>query len=611
MEGGQIMRSGHKYLFLIFAAVVCLSLASTSEATFYAVKSLYVDGNFVGSTTTSLGLIYSYDRVTLASEGRKWNMYNSLNGALDEFAIYPGVLDANAVWDHYHAALAGEPNYTGEVASDNPLIYLRFEDATTGNGDTAANSGGSAGKDGAYINSVSQVTGIFGGADKAASFAGDPNGGVDIEDFDRDFALDQVSIEVWVKSGNLDDDFPRLFQYNGRYQNKLAWGAMTDANDSGIMQVGVIGGGETNFFNVQAYDINDNNWHQIVVTYDSTFEPNGYPNQVSVDDPLVWFRFEVDDIASNVPVTNSGSKAVDANYIGPHPFFAPGKVGKGVFLHGSGTEAGEAICIFADNYSPGIGDYSHSYAITPGDMTVELWLRTRPDDEYAAGYNFAYARMFSNNGGWTYMEGPRAHYTPGAYSIVAGSQESDDRDCPYFYFEDPSYDAGDPDPNATGFGAGGWHHLVYIFDCNDADPCSPPLNLQIYLDGALLGEVEVAPGLQPNMTGVLGPEFRQFIIGSENATGGLYNCLRGTIDEFAIYGYILPEERIAEHYKEGWEAASWIPETCAQIYQYGWNKPADKNSDCYVNFLDIVAMGNEWMRCNEPSDGNCEKPWLD
>jgi hypothetical protein len=375
------------------------------------------------------------------------------------------------------------------------------------------------------------------------------------------------------------------------------------------MQAGVIGGGSTDFFDVQAYDINDNNWHQIVVTYDTTFDPCGYPNQVEVDDPLVWFRFEVDNIATNVPVTNDGSKTVDANYIGPNPFFAPGKVGKGVFLNGLGAQAADAVCIFAENYTTEIGDYSHSYALTPADMTVEVWFRSKPNSEYSESGPHGWARMFSNNGTWQNIESARAHITDGDYTITGGSQGEESDGC--LYLRDPSFDTDAPDPNSTGPGDGDWHHMVYHFDTNDVDPNSPPLTLRVFLDGALLGEREVAPGAQPDATGVLGPEFREFIIGAEASSANIYNALRGTIDEFAVYGYCLSEERIAEHYKEGYEADPWKPQTCTQIYKYGWNKQADKNGDCYVNFLDVVAMGNDWMRCNEPSDGGCEKPWLD
>ncbi len=54
----------------------------------------------------------------------------------------------------------------------------------------------------------------------------------------------------------------------------------------------------------------------------------------------------------------------------------------------------------------------------------------------------------------------------------------------------------------------------------------------------------------------------------------------------------------------------WKPETCEQIYKYGWNLPGDFSADCYVNFKDIKDIGDDWWRCNEPGDRSCEHPWI-
>jgi hypothetical protein len=139
---------------------------------------------------------------------------------------------------------------------------------------------------------------------------------------------------------------------------------------------------------------------------------------------------------------------------------------------------------------------------------------------------------------------------------------------------------------------------------------SSMLTLQLYADGSLLGSLLVEANSTLKTTGVLGPEFRQFLIGSEATTDNRYNCMKGTMDEFALYGQVLSAERIALHYREGLAAAPWVPETCEQIYKFGWNKAADLSGDCYINFDDVIDMGNDWWRCNEPGDASCEKPWL-
>jgi hypothetical protein len=116
---------------------------------------------------------------------------------------------------------------------------------------------------------------------------------------------------------------------------------------------------------------------------------------------------------------------------------------------------------------------------------------------------------------------------------------------------------------------------VTTFDVNDSSPNSPPVVLQFYLDGVLLNSSTQDPNEDLERDGILGPEFREFLIGSEATSDNRYNCFKGTLDEFAVYNYILPADRILIHYLEGNAAQSWTPETCEQIYKYGWNKPAD------------------------------------
>jgi hypothetical protein len=150
-------------------------------------------------------------------------------------------------------------------------------------------------------------------------------------------------------------------------------------------------------------------------------------------------------------------------------------------------------------------------------------------------------------------------------------------------------------------------------DTNDTgghDPnTDPPLIVEFYLDGALLASKVFDP-IDPNATGILGPEGYEFMIGADGSSGNRYNDFYGTFDEFAIYSEVLPVDRIIVHYQEGLNGTPWTPESCEQIFEQAWNMPADLNADCSVNFMDIVDIGNDWMRCNEPSDGDCEKPWL-
>ena len=64
------------------------------------------------------------------------------------------------------------------------------------------------------------------------------------------------------------------------------------------------------------------------------------------------------------------------------------------------------------------------------------------------------------------------------------------------------------------------------------------------------------------------------------------------------------------HYQERLASSPWMPEDCVQIFEQGWNMPADFSGDCYMNFQDYAILALDWWRCNEPGDDSCEHPWL-
>lgn len=52
------------------------------------------------------------------------------------------------------------------------------------------------------------------------------------------------------------------------------------------------------------------------------------------------------------------------------------------------------------------------------------------------------------------------------------------------------------------------------------------------------------------------------------------------------------------------------PRTCKEVWEYGCGISSDLNRDCYVDFLDIlVILADDWLRCNDPNDPNCEVTW--
>ncbi len=268
--------SGRDKIWFVVLGFFILGLCYYTSAEVLLEKRVYVDGEFLNSAmVVGAGLSYTYDRVTLGTEGNRWYMYNELIGGLDEFAIYADILTPERILAHYNAAAT---NYVSEVMADSPLLYLRFEDADMNDGASAADLG-SVGRGGTYIskggmNSISPVPGKAGLGQAAYLGQATTSGGngdcIDISDSDEAFSLDEITVELWLNSSDLGTNWPRLFQHNGSWLNETGYGLMCSADNFGI-----IGGGTTNHI---SQNINDGAWHHIVACYEMVggepVEPN-------------------------------------------------------------------------------------------------------------------------------------------------------------------------------------------------------------------------------------------------------------------------------------------------------------------------------------------------
>lgn len=52
---------------------------------------------------------------------------------------------------------------------------------------------------------------------------------------------------------------------------------------------------------------------------------------------------------------------------------------------------------------------------------------------------------------------------------------------------------------------------------------------------------------------------------------------------------------------EGWRWKFSTSDNCAGVYMSG-----DVNKDCYVNFTDFAKMSEDWLKCNDLANSNCE-----
>ncbi|MBN1435836.1 MAG: exo-alpha-sialidase [Sedimentisphaerales bacterium] len=52
-----------------------------------------------------------------------------------------------------------------------------------------------------------------------------------------------------------------------------------------------------------------------------------------------------------------------------------------------------------------------------------------------------------------------------------------------------------------------------------------------------------------------------------------------------------------------------IPTTCAEAIAAGYGLAGDFNDDCRINLLDLAMLAENWLRCIDPTDNSCERPW--
>jgi hypothetical protein len=52
------------------------------------------------------------------------------------------------------------------------------------------------------------------------------------------------------------------------------------------------------------------------------------------------------------------------------------------------------------------------------------------------------------------------------------------------------------------------------------------------------------------------------------------------------------------------------PLNCDDVEPMGYALPSDLNRDCHTNLKDFALVAVQWLECVEPTDPNCQKPWL-
>jgi hypothetical protein len=589
-------------------------------------KALYIDGDFIDDVNAPDMLKFAVDYLKVGAEGPDTQAYNEFVGDMDEFAVYEGILTPARISAHYLAGLSdSNATYMAAIQADNPLLWLRFEEASTGNGQKAKNKG-SADVNGVYTELgtglFSKTTGIVSGTEaltfpdsesdyKIGAFVlvDDPGGELSFGLDDGAGGVD-VTVELWAKfvdvnSGGDDNADARFFSYNG---SGMARGAYAGLVTNDPCQIATIGGSTWNNMTLPA-NANDGQWHHYVFTYDSTFVPvevSSYAAEVKKDDPVVYIQFNdanVDDDSNN----NYWTAISPLVEIREKP---QGAMGNAAWLGGGW------VAVAPQTTEPALPtDFSRDYRWSDNeDLTVEYWFQT-PQPTLVDNY----CELWTDCNTLMEADGVTSVYRPYASrSETACRMGTGDRD--------------GSDPQAYCFGAWvtnlKWHHHVVIWDVNENPVPGEPnfCTLHWYKDGSDVKDqtydmdhFEGGHGSPGGWSLTMGPEMDHFLLGGhgsrDNFSPGDAQSYQQYVDEFAIYGYVLPKARVEAHF------AAWAPQTCAEVWERGVHTDLtpvenklvcriDRNHDCKVDFLDFAALALDWAQCNNPQGGaGCSPNW--
>ena len=235
-----------------------------------------------------------------------------------------------------------------------------------------------------------------------------------------------------------------------------------------------------------------------------------YVREILRDNPIGYFRFEEAE-------TDNG--AVMRNFSSAVKRVGDGVCGKNVQQEAGPTGIGGRAASFAGS---GFVEIPHDPLFDSAELTVEFWMRS--DQVFDKPYWPGSATLISKatpgpgSGDWCILGGSTTDGKSGQLLVGIGPQGG-----------------GDAVMNsATITNDGLFHHVVWTRDSSG--------HSQLHVDGKLAASIKDSSGKITNA--------RPIHIGGENLEKG-GSFFRGGIDEVAIYGSVLPVERIKAHFASG------------------------------------------------------------
>jgi hypothetical protein len=143
--------------------------------------------------------------------------------------------------------------------------------------------------------------------------------------------------------------------------------------------------------------------------------------------------------------------------------------------------------------------------------------------------------------------------------------------------------------SAAAIAQGAWHHLAAVGTYNQNSGGNPYLVVSLYVDYVQSGTAAVMSAAAP------GSPCLSTLAGDYIA--GYYNGNPWLLDELRISDTALTPNQFLR--------ATNTPVSCEEVQQFGYGLDEDLNADCYVDFSDVAVFAQDWLKCNDPEDVNC------
>ena len=469
------------------------------------------------------------------------------NGLVDEVAVYSSALSNARIIAHYQAGksapLEGSP-YASAVQSDFPAGYWRLGETS---GTSAADSSG-AGRNGTYVNSVTQGVG--------GALANDPAYSTRFNGTNSYVSLGNLSA-YQVSSGTIEAWVETTTTAQSAIASKLnAWWFGVQA--TGKLGFYDMGGGAMRDSGVV---VNDGRWHQVAVTFQSGValgsqmyvdgRPAGSPFQMTISNQTIEFEIAgyngsqmlngaVEDV-SFYPVVLSKAR-ISAHYQAAW-FGAPAPTGTDLSTYSAtvsadrpvgywrlGEASGQATDASGNNHTSTVANvigYGVAGAIAADGDTAMTFNGT------SSYLSIPYTASLAPSPAISLEVWFNAAALPSVAAILLDTENSTFAKGAKINFDTTGHAAFQIDPGSVVssgvLSLNTWHHVVATYDGT---------YMRLYVDGAV----------------VAGPTAATYVANDGGAitigaiTNGSSNFFNGILDEAAIYNYALTPARVTAHF---------------------------------------------------------------